>query len=929
MARPRRAVLLLCGVLVLALSSAGLSQDYGARLGVRRGGDLSFSPQGPGVLFGALDPTVKQWRVPQELYADYGWRQWRSTNYAREQYQRYVSTTQQGDYFYDFYGNFIDHGWLIYDWRQDQPKQPGSSLFQDAKFVEWFNSVTIGGDQKGQYHYTITVGDRIRTTLTPMTFSKPSFDGVQIDFASDKYAATVIASRINDPISGQTRDPSTLTNATSLFGGRATAQLGDLIEVGATLVDARTANTALDLFDGDLFAGSLAAGQGSIPLNAIAVVLSDDSPDDENGGAALFSHEVRITSRDFETGRETVQTLAQVVRPGSAWPIVFGGFRRRDFLAADGAERIVVNYDFRDPAYIGPDPTAIVRVEFDYILANDYRIQIWSDRQTGRNALPAVPLTPQAIVEESPALLTVRRADGNVTDGSNLQRVRFDYGLPTANLVGGFTLGGTDVWGFDFYGEWDRNRRYSQYPNAALFSQGKRHEISAASSEAWYGNLSKQAFPWFGYLEGYSLDADYSTSAFIVDPKGNILYDDAQRHLYEFVDDNDDQDRFADWTRANSVQDRLIFPGWDENNDFISDFNQNDNSAVSNTIPDYEEPFLRYVVDRPEFLFGIDLNNNDWIDRFEDDDLPDYPYKPDRRGYNAFVGVHVTPAMRLFLGRTDERMLSADRKNETDYALFTLDRDYPGFGRLRVFEMLKRARDRIPDDRRAPTPFIESVSVQPLVKDLLPFQDTWVNTAWVGLDYDGVPGLNVSNKIKWEIFRQADDDRRDIEGRLLDSDASFFGLINKADYHRDLGRVAVQPKVKSEFLRRAPFLAQDERLESWTGTALLVTQLPLLTHTVIRGGLEILWLRDLGRDEDEMMRTGVAGETGDLQTTTFALQLSTISDYLGYRLTTEIGVRLSRTRTELVRTADAGAYVRDDETGTETVSFVTVYAGVE
>ena len=32
-------------------------------------------------------------------------------------------------------------------------------------------------------------------------------------------------------------------------------------------------------------------------------------------------------------------------------------------FAADGAERIVLNYDFNDPAYIGPDPTSIVDVE--------------------------------------------------------------------------------------------------------------------------------------------------------------------------------------------------------------------------------------------------------------------------------------------------------------------------------------------------------------------------------------------------------------------------------------------------------------------------------------------------------------------------------------------------------------------------------------
>ena len=30
----------------------------------------------------------------------------------------------------------------------------------------------------------------------------------------------------------------------------------------------------------------------------------------------------------------------------------------------------------------------------------------------------------------------------------------------------------------------------------------------------------------------------------------------------------------------------------------------------------------RYASDRPEFLFGVDMNNNGIIDRFENDDLP-------------------------------------------------------------------------------------------------------------------------------------------------------------------------------------------------------------------------------------------------------------------------------------------------------------------
>ena len=55
---------------LILLSSPILAQEYGARLGtVKSGGVLSFEPQGPGVMFGALDPAKRRWygtlqRVP-------------------------------------------------------------------------------------------------------------------------------------------------------------------------------------------------------------------------------------------------------------------------------------------------------------------------------------------------------------------------------------------------------------------------------------------------------------------------------------------------------------------------------------------------------------------------------------------------------------------------------------------------------------------------------------------------------------------------------------------------------------------------------------------------------------------------------------------------------------------------------------------------
>ena len=915
-------------VLLALTATATLAQTYGSRVGVQRGGTVTFEPSGPGVVFGALDPTIQRWYVPQELYNEYRWRQWEYSNYARSHYQRYVRTALEGDYFYDFFGDYVSRGWLIYDWRQDQPQQEGSSIFKGSNFQGFFSNLTVSSDAKGEYAYAITVGNAIRTTLTPMTFSKPNFNGLQIDFAADKYAASIIASRISDPAQGTTPTPRRSTNSTSLVGGRATVQVGDFITLGGTLVDARNANTSLDMFSGNFIAGNLTSGQSSTPISAVAIVLSDDSPEDGEGGAALFSHDIRIRSKDFESGIETVLSLEEVVRSGAEWPTVFGGFAREGFVAADGDELIVLNYDFTDPAYIGPDLTSITEVEFEYLLANDYKIDMWSNRQTGRRGVPAGPLTSTVIDESEPVLLTMKRAGGNIQDISNVQVVKFNYGLPTANLIGGFTVEGKDVAGFDFYGEWDRNIRYSQYPNAALFAADEGHQISSEQAEASIFTISKQEYPFFGFAELYSIDQDYATNAFVTNSTGDFTYDFPLTSVYEFVEDNDDQDSRPDWGRVGSqAVDNEVFPGWDENNDFISDFNQNDNTSVPNIIPDYDEPFLRHHVDRPEFLFGIDLNNNGWIDRFEDDELADYPYKADRRGYNFFGGAHLTPEARVFAGRVDERMLSDNRDNRTTYGMFTFDKNYSGLGRVRIFDMLKRAEDTIPDDRRAPSPF-RNAPAQPLVADLLPAPDTWINTAWLGIDYTAIPRLKVVNKLKYEFFNQAKD-ARDIEGERLNGTTNFFGLINKVEYDLSIGNVDLQPKLKSEFLRQDAFVEGDDDRKQWTGLAILLAQLPVLSRSVVTGGVELAQFADRETDEDAMVTEGITGETGDQRSAIFALQLTNNSQYLGYRLTTQIGLRVGRIFDESVEQTEPGEFRKKSQGSTETTSFMIIYAGVE
>ena len=108
------------------------AQDYGSRLGVQRGGRVSYEPRGPGVLFDALDPTLKRWYVPQELYNEYRCGLGSTTTNARENYQRYVNTAIEGNYFYDLYGNFVTQGWLIYDMRRQQPASSAAPYSRTA-----------------------------------------------------------------------------------------------------------------------------------------------------------------------------------------------------------------------------------------------------------------------------------------------------------------------------------------------------------------------------------------------------------------------------------------------------------------------------------------------------------------------------------------------------------------------------------------------------------------------------------------------------------------------------------------------------------------------------------------------------------------------------------------------------------------------------
>lgn len=881
--------LIVSAILLHNTRSEAQGPDRDRIKGVRRGGALTFEPTGPGVLFGALDPAVKKWYVPQELFREYQWKQWEYSNYARDHYQRYVSINLEGDYFYDIYGSYITRGWLIYDWSQTQPQQGGSNLFKTGRFQSFFSNLVIASDQKGQHNLAITIGDEIRSTLTPMTFSKPAFDGIQIDYQSDKYEVTALLSRVSSPGAAGSRSPNNQqTNSTTLTGRRATTQVGDYLKLGVNHVSAHNSSQLLDAFEGSPRSGSIASSQNAENVTEVFVRLSDDSPEDNEGGATLFAWDL-IIEADVETIDEAgeVSFERETVRASDVGliPAPQGGFQRLGFWEASGSEQIELIYDFSVTTYTGPDPSEIRRVTFELVVANDYRIETTSNRQFDRQL--------------ANVYLLAARADDNVKDGSNLTVLKIPYGLPTATEIFGFTLEATRLWGFDLYGEWDRSVSYRKYPNRAH----TKHLGASDRGDGWMLNLSKIGQPFFFFGEAYSMAHNYNTSAILARGETNIDYSDEGRFFYELVDDNDDQDRFPDWQRIFQNIDVEVFPGYDENLDFISDFNQNDSEDLPNLVPDYDEPFLKYGTDRPEYLFGLDMNNNLWVDRFENDDEPDFPYPRDHEGYNIYGGVDLLPGIRLTVGRTDERLIAGDGENATNYVLFTLERDYPGLGRLKIYENFRIAKDNIENDLRQWSEF-ERRNV-PTV-DPLAAQDTWINSTFLSFKYTKIENVNFVSKFKYDHWHQ---NKRQPD---LREDSTFLGLINKVDLERKVAYVDLMPRIKNELRLEAPAFRSDPERREDTLLFSLLARWPLFSSSTMQVGVEYTIFNQLRKSETAVKE----GLLDDFTEIVGAVQFSNVTNYLGYRLLTNMGMRLTRRSI-------------DGETETGSVSFATMYAGLD
>lgn len=231
----------------------------------------------------------------------------------------------------------------------------------------------------------------------------------------------------------------------------------------------------------------------------------------------------------------------------------------------------------------------------------------------------------------------------------------------------------------------------------------------------------------------------------------------------------------------------------------------------------------------------------------------------------------------------------------------------PRLGRVRFFEDLRKVRDTIPDPLLQWTQPPYSKGYQREISDPLRARNTWINTAFLQFDGSPLRDLNLTTKLKVQLYHQRDPFPI-VEQRRARINASFFGWIGKADYTLRLGRLVIQPKWKSTYRREVPYRVQNLISEDWEETAFLFAHYPLLRTSHLEGGLELTRYTQIRGPIPPMYDS--MNYTGKV----FALQITNAVDHYGYRLTAQLGYRL-----------DWKTY--DDRKRSSSTAFLSVFAG--
>jgi hypothetical protein len=758
---------------------------------------------------------------------------------------------------WDRMGNYMGGDYQrIFSWEETRSPQLGAGeSFIDHKTPSPWQSASGGDDltlKIGHYSYknfnwTATAGNFVRSYFTPLTLTQSHLAVARMDMVrGDSDQATILFNRGRSRPSGLLSQWASVAGESSeespvlMYGLHWLHNIGGYANFSTTFLNqimAFTSSSRSNALKGDLPYEMLGP-------RVIRVYIADDSPEEAGATALVYDVDiviegvndggkVKLTSNENDPRVPFDARLVPSVDGGEAAP---GGARR-----ASGQQ--VVVYEF-----VLPVDLTVKSARFKADVADDYRIgirQVYDFPKVTRSGdiepeeliWPADFVATEAgtrrpfkwyIDEDEEPFYTVVRSNGRRSGESNRKIVEFDYGLPTGQSLASVAAEANLI-GLRFSGEAVHNVQNYMFPVGD--NEGDR-----STQRAWaYWFKGVKDLPGGLHLGGefYRLDPDYSGGydsqrggmAFQLDTQAEgstRVNSDTQE--FGIVEDNDDDDQWPDELPQDTASPGInsypgwpnasVYPGLDDNLDNVPDLDRNENFLV-----DWEEPFFTYESDPPEFVYGIDFNNNGLPDFRENDNKPDYPYDRDQKGRHIFARWDKMGRLgsTISLGYYNNKQIVGGGGSKALYLRYAYKAKKPGWGQVQFHYDIKKVEDDIrddsyiylvPPDDDSIIPWINRPDsapgsagfFRPATPDPLLMRDSWVSSAFVETRYRGLKNLNIYNAAMWMRNSQAE-----IEGEagVLDQEEDVrtrFIVINKIDYTWHWYGLKVSPKLKHRLI---------------------------------------------------------------------------------------------------------------------------------
>ncbi len=834
-------------------------------------------------------------------------------NYAREGIKPYTAGvfSSYNRPQFDELGNFIIDGRQLFHLEEQRGQAPrtGSRVEKLPGIYQSFTGrLVVGYDSYRTWSSRLIVGDRIRTKFTSLTLDMVSLNGIRWDWDMNKTLATFVTSRVDWPNysdrdndlddKGLNRDQRW---ATYLIGGHVERRFGAL-RIGGTYVNQHRVNSLVNWGDNNL-KGVQPTGrsllddtrtiQGGPPF--MVVVKFSDGTDLDGSGARVF--DVRIEG-DLEHVRPVITRhdaddpppLGNPNRDGAYLPgrtvppfvqFLRGEFPQmrpedQEFFEANGTEFLLYWFEIPHDQRRG-----IETLQFKALVANDYHISVADVFRPAVTSENSTGLTEERVT----FFRNMLDASGNVQDLSNLEWVEFEYGRPTGRTIASLRVD-FESKGFQLRSEFARSYHFLQYP-----SSGGLKEWQTEKSNGYFVNLKKRFRDLVLGAEYFSMDPRYST---VLTVQGGAYgnYTDHRNAPFSIapsfggrynwtldlstVDDNDDKDRRPDFhfLQGNDRpspfsgefgDDNGIFPGLDVDQDGRSDTNANDNG-----VPDYQEAFFLYNVDPPEYDYGEDLNNNNFMDHREDDRDPDYPYEVDQKGYHLFVDIYPHPKAELTLGHYDTRQIWGGGESRSTYGELRYQHSLYPYAVIDFADKLKRVKDDIRDD------YAQFTTAVIDIEDELWMRDSVVNIAYIDATFLKINNLKINNRLKYTTNFQRSTSFQ--EEDLIEE----WAWVLRGNYTWRWGSLSIVPQFKYMAFERED---REDRLRPISERffyPMLLVGFVLTPNSDLHLGLQgFPFLQSTFRDK--------VNDRQDFDSEDYVIQLVNRSDYNGHHLSLNLG----------------------------------------